>query len=262
MINRKTANCHSAFVIHSSSGSVHSSFPQVPVDKPLSRRIIRRMRILLVEDQAKLLSFAKKGLEEQGIQVDAVDEAWEMATTVPYDALVLDIMVPGRDGLSILRGLREKRNNVPVILLTARSTLPEKIEGLNLGADDYMTKPFFVEELAARLHTVVRRKAGDSSHLLRVDDLCINLLERKVSRNGADIDLSTREFELLEHLMRSPGRVFGRMQIYEHVWGYNMDPETNLVEVYIQRLRAKIDKDHDKKLIRTVRGVGYALGGG
>ena len=120
----------------------------------------------------------------------------------------------------------------------------------------------FVEELAARLHTVVRRKAGDSSHLLRVDDLCINLLERKVSRGGADIELSTREFELLEHLMRSPGRVFGRMQIYEHVWGYNMDPETNLVEVYIQRLRAKIDKDHDKKLIRTVRGVGYALGGG
>ena len=237
----------------------------MPVDKPSSRRIVRRMRILLVEDQAKLLSFAKKGLEEQGIQVDAIsdgDEAWEMATTVPYDALVLDIMVPGRDGLSILRGLREKRNNVPVILLTARSTLPEKIEGLNLGADDYMTKPFFVEELAARLHTVVRRKAGDSSHLLRVDDLCINLLERKVSRGGVDIELSTREFELLEHLMRSPGRVFGRMQIYEHVWGYNMDPETNLVEVYIQRLRSKIDKDHDKKLIRTVRGVGYALGGG
>jgi two-component system OmpR family response regulator len=150
---------------------------------------------------------------------------------------------------------------VPVILLTARSTLPEKIEGLNLGADDYMTKPFFVEELAARLRTVVRRKAGDSSHLLRVDDLCMNLLERKVSRDGVDIELSTREFELLEHLMRSPGRVFGRMQIYEHVWGYNMDPETNLVEVYIQRLRSKIDKDHDKKLIRTVRGVGYALGG-
>jgi two-component system OmpR family response regulator len=225
----------------------------VPVDNAPLHSIIRRMRILLLEDQSKLLSFAKKGLEEQGIQVDAVsdgDEAWEMATTVPYDALVLDIMVPGRDGLSLLRGLREKRNSVPVILLTARSTLPEKIEGLNLGADDYMTKPFFVEELAARLRTVVRRKSGDSSHLLRVDDLSMNLIE-----------LSAREFELLEHLMRSPGRVFGRMQIYEHVWGYNMDPETNLVEVYIQRLRSKIDKDHEKKLIRTVRGVGYALGG-
>jgi DNA-binding response OmpR family regulator len=236
----------------------------VPVDNAPLHSIIRRMRILLLEDQSKLLSFAKKGLEEQGIQVDAVsdgDEAWEMATTVPYDALVLDIMVPGRDGLSLLRGLREKRNSVPVILLTARSTLPEKIEGLNLGADDYMTKPFFVEELAARLRTVVRRKSGDSSHLLRVDDLSMNLIERKVSRDGAHIELSAREFELLEHLMRSPGRVFGRMQIYEHVWGYNMDPETNLVEVYIQRLRSKIDKDHEKKLIRTVRGVGYALGG-
>jgi two-component system OmpR family response regulator len=223
------------------------------------------MRILLLEDQNKLLSFAKKGLEEQGIQVDAVsdgDEAWEMATTVPYDALVLDIMVPGRDGLSILRGLREKRNTVPVILLTARTTLPEKIEGLNLGADDYMTKPFFVEELAARLRTVARRKAGETGHLIRVEDLSMDLLTRKVTRAGQEIELSTREFELLEHLMRSPGRVFGRMQIYEHVWGYNMDPETNLVEVYIQRLRAKIDKEHDRKLIRTVRGVGYALGGG
>lgn len=222
------------------------------------------MRILLLEDQNKLLSFARKGLEEQGILVDAVsdgDEAWEMAVSTPYDALVLDIMVPGRDGLSILRGLRERRNTVPVILLTARGALPEKIEGLNLGADDYMTKPFYVEELAARLRTVARRHAGEAGHLVRVEDLVMDLLARKVTRGGAEIELSTREFELLEHLMRSPGRVFGRMQIYEHVWGYNMDPETNLVEVYIQRLRAKIDKDHDKKLIRTVRGVGYALGG-
>lgn len=222
------------------------------------------MRILLLEDQNKLLSFARKGLEEQGIHVDAVsdgDEAWEMAVSTPYDALVLDIMVPGRDGLSILRGLRERRNTVPVILLTARGALPEKIEGLNLGADDYMTKPFFVEELAARLRTVARRHAGEAGHLVRVEDLVMDLLARKVNRGGAEIELSTREFELLEHLMRSPGRVFGRMQIYEHVWGYNMDPETNLVEVYIQRLRAKIDKEHDKKLIRTVRGVGYALGG-
>lgn len=222
------------------------------------------MRILLLEDQNKLLSFARKGLEEQGILVDAVsdgDEAWEMAVSTPYDALVLDIMVPGRDGLSILRGLRERRSTVPVILLTARGALPEKIEGLNLGADDYMTKPFYVEELAARLRTVARRHAGEAGHLVRVEDLVMDLLARKVTRGGAEIELSTREFELLEHLMRSPGRVFGRMQIYEHVWGYNMDPETNLVEVYIQRLRAKIDKDHEKKLIRTVRGVGYALGG-
>lgn len=223
-----------------------------------------QMRILLVEDQAKLLAFAKKGLEELGISVDAVsdgDEAYTRALTTPYDALVLDIMLPGRDGLSILRGLREKKNAVPVILLTARAALPEKLEGLDLGADDYLTKPFFVEELAARLRTVIRRRAGEPSHLLRVADLCMDLIARRVTRGAEEITLSAREFELLEFLMRSPGRVFGRVQIYEHVWGYDMDLESNLVEVYVQRLRAKIDKNREPKLIRTVRGAGYALGG-
>ncbi len=222
------------------------------------------MRILLVEDQAKLRSFAKKGLEELGISVEAVgdgDEAFRRATETPYDALVLDIMLPGRDGLSILRGLRERRNTVPVILLTARATLPEKLEGLDLGADDYLTKPFFVEELAARLRTVVRRKAGEPAHLLRVADLAMDLLARKVTRGGEEIVFTTREFELLEFLMRSPGRVFGRVQIYEHVWGYDMDLESNLVEVYMQRLRAKIDKDREPKLLRTVRNAGYVLDG-
>ena len=222
------------------------------------------MRILLVEDQAKLRAFAKKGLEELGISVEAVgdgDEAFRRATEMPYDALVLDIMLPGRDGLSILRGLRERRNTVPVILLTARATLPEKLEGLDLGADDYLTKPFFVEELAARLRTVVRRKAGEPSHLLRVADLTMDLLARKAMRGGEEIVLTTREFELLEFLMRSPGRVFGRVQIYEHVWGYDMDLESNLVEVYMQRLRAKIDKDREPKRLRTVRNAGYVLDG-
>lgn len=221
------------------------------------------MRVLLVEDQPKLLAFASRGLEELGISVDACahgDEAWLRATTHPYDALVLDIMLPGRDGLSILRGLRERGSSVPVILLTARSALPERLEGLNLGADDYLTKPFFIEELAARLRTVVRRQAGSPAHLLRVEDLAMDLLQRKVTRGGEEIPLSGREFELLETLMRSPGRVFGRIQLYEHVWGYGMDPESNLIEVYIQRLRAKVDRNREKKLIRTVRGVGYALG--
>jgi DNA-binding response OmpR family regulator len=167
------------------------------------------------------------------------------------------------NGLDFLTRIRadERWKSLPVLMLTTEGSRDAIITAIKAGATAYMTKPFFVEELAARLRTVVRRQSGEASHLLRVEDLCMNLLERKVSRGGVNVDLSTREFELLEHLMRSPGRVFGRMQIYEHVWGYNMDPETNLVEVYVQRLRSKIDREHDKKLIRTVRGVGYALGG-
>lgn len=221
------------------------------------------MRILLLEDQDRLRASTKRGLEEMGFAVDAVadgDVALEQALNTPYNALVLDIMVPGRDGLSILRALRAKKQATPVILLTARAALPEKLEGLDLGADDYLTKPFYVEELAARLRTVVRRHAGAPNHLLKVADLHMDLLTRKVSRGGSDIELSVREFELLEFLMRTPGRIFSRVQIYEHVWGYGMDLESNLVEVYMQRLRAKIDKDHDLKLLRTVRGAGYALG--
>ena len=198
-----------------------------------------------------------------GFGVDAFDDgddAMAQALSIPYEALVLDIMVPGRDGLSILRALRERRNAVPVILLTARAALPEKIEGLNLGADDYLTKPFFIEELAARLRTVVRRRAGEPAHLLRVADLSLDLLTRKATCSGIGLELSVREFDLLEFFMRAPGRVFSRVQIYEQVWGYGTDIESNLVEVYVQRLRAKIDKDRETKLLRTVRGVGYALG--
>jgi two-component system OmpR family response regulator len=221
------------------------------------------MHILLLEDQDRLRASTQKGLEEMGFAVDAVEDgdvALERSLTNPYDALVLDIMVPGRDGLSILRVLRDKKNATPVILLTARATLPEKLEGLNLGADDYLTKPFYIEELAARLRNVVRRSSGAPTHLLKVADLQMDLITRQASRGGRAIELSVREFSLLEHLMRSPGRVFSRVQIYEHVWGYGMDLESNLVEVYVQRLRAKIDKEHDAKLLRTIRGAGYTLG--
>ena len=221
------------------------------------------MRILLLEDQPTLLASTKKGLEEMGFGVDSFDDgddAMAQALNTPYDALILDIMVPGRDGLSILRALRDQRNAVPVILLTARAALPEKIEGLNLGADDYLTKPFFIEDLAARLRTVVRRRAGEPAHLLRVADLSLDLLSRKGTRGDIGLELSVREFDLLEFFMRSPGRVFSRVQIYEQVWGYGADIESNLVEVYVQRLRAKIDKDREPKLLRTVRGAGYALG--
>lgn len=221
------------------------------------------MRVLVVEDQERIASFIEKGLKEQGFTIDLVhdgDDGYGLATTEPYDAIVLDIMVPGRDGLSILKNLRKQGNTVPVILLTARSELDERLEGLNLGADDYMTKPFYIEELVARLHTVVRRSAGEATHLYKVEDLSMNLVTRSVKRGDEEIQLSVREFSLLEFLMRSPGRVVSRMQICEHVWNYTFDPDTNLIDVYIQRLRKKIDKEFDTKLIETVRGVGYRLG--
>ncbi len=221
------------------------------------------MRILVVEDQDKFASFIRKGLEEQGMAVDVCtngDNGHDLATSTPYDAIVLDIMLPGRDGLSILKSLREQGNGVPVILLTARSGVNERVEGLNLGADDYLPKPFYIEELVARLHTVVRRSAGQPVNILKVDDLSVNLSTREVRRDSELVELTVREFALLEYLMRSAGRVCTRMQICEHVWNYDFDPGTNLVDVYIQRLRSKIDKDHDRKLIQTARGVGYRIG--
>ena len=187
------------------------------------------------------------------------DDAFTLATTRPYDAIVLDIMLPGRDGLSILRGLRERKNAVPVVLLTARSTLNERIEGLNLGADDYLTKPFYIEELIARIHAVTRRTHEGQISLLQIDDLTVNLITRKVRRREREIELTTREFGLLERLMSAPGRVFTRTQLLEHVWGYDFDPETNLVDVNIRRLRRKIDEESECSWIETVRGVGYRI---
>jgi DNA-binding response OmpR family regulator len=220
------------------------------------------MKILLIEDEKKIASFIRKGLEAQGFVVDAShdgNEGFTIATTRPYDAIILDIMLPGRDGLSILRSLRERKMAVPVILLTARGELNERLEGLNLGADDYLTKPFYIEELIARLHVVTRRASGASQSILAVADLTINLLTREVARGDRRIELTAREFELLEHLARSPGRVLTRSQICERVWNYDFDPGTNLVEVYIQRLRKKLDAEGEEKLIETVRGVGYRI---
>ena len=220
------------------------------------------MTVLVIEDEKKIASFVRKGLEAQGFVVDVShhgDEGYTLATTRPYDALVLDIMLPGKDGLSILRNLRAKQMALPVILLTARSELNERLEGLNLGADDYLTKPFFIEELVARLHVITRRASGASQSILAVADLTLNLLTREVTRGGALVELTPREFTLLEHLVRSPGRVLTRVQICEQVWGYDFDPGTNLVEVYIQRLRKKVDADAPVKLIETIRGVGYRI---
>ena len=222
------------------------------------------MKVLVIEDERKIASFLRKGLEAQGFVVDHVangDEGYALATTQPYDAAVLDIMLPGRDGLSILRNLRGRKISLPVILLTARSELNERLEGLNLGADDYLTKPFHIEELIARLHAVTRRAAGASQSILAVADLKMNLLTRGVTRGDTGIELTAREFSLLEHLMRSPGRVLTRVEICERVWDYNFDPGTNLVEVYVQRVRKKVDEGFANKLIETIRGVGYRIKG-
>ncbi|MCF7674976.1 MAG: response regulator transcription factor [Akkermansiaceae bacterium] len=202
------------------------------------------MKVLVIEDEKKIASFIRKGLEAQGFAVELShhgDEGLRMATTQPYDAVVLDIMLPGRDGLSILKSLRERRMDVPVLLLTARSEPYERVEGLNLGADDYLTKPFYIEELIARLHVVIRRASGTACSLLSVADLTVNLLTREVTRGSRKIELTAREFQLLDHLARVPGRVLTRAQICERVWSYDFDPGTNLVDVYIQRLRRKID---------------------
>lgn len=221
---------------------------------------LSRMTILVVEDEKKIAGFIRKGLEEQGFTVAVThhgDEAYTMARTQAYDVIVLDIMLPGRDGLSILRNLRDQKITVPVILLTARTEMNERVEGLNLGADDYITKPFYVEELIARIHAITRRGAGEQRGILQSDDLSVNLITREIKRGDRKIELTPREFNLLEYLMRSPGRVFTRTQILGHVWGYDFDPQTNLVDVYVQRVRKKLSANADDALIETMRGVGY-----
>ena len=187
------------------------------------------------------------------------NDGFYLATTQSYDAIILDIMLPGRDGLSILKSLRAKGNNVPVIVATARGELDERLEGLNLGADDYLTKPFFIDELVARLQALHRRSTGSQLSMRQVEDLVLNLSMHEVKRGDREIELTSREFNLLEYLMRSPGRVYTRTQILEHVWGYDFDPNTNIVDVCLQRLRKKVEEEGEGKLIETVRGVGYRI---
>lgn len=225
---------------------------------------VTTVKVLVVEDDRKIASFVQKGLKEQGFVVEVCgdgNEGYACATNQTYDVIVLDIMLPGRDGLSILRALREKKNTVPVILLTARSALNERVEGLNLGADDYLPKPFYVEELVARIQAVVRRASGDQLTQLSAGRLVVNLITHEVKRDKQRIELTAREFNLLELLMRAPGRVYTRTQILEHVWGYDFDPQTNVVDVYIRRLRAKIDPPATPSAIEAVRGVGYRFRG-
>ncbi len=220
------------------------------------------MRVLVVEDQKKTASFIRKALEAEGFTVDVChngENAFAAATATAFDGIVLDIMLPGSDGLNVLRRLREQKDRTPVLLLSARGAVSERIEGLNAGADDYLPKPFAVAELVARVRALSRRGGESKSTTLRIADLSLDTILHQAQRGGKTFDLTTREFRLLEFLMRSAGHICGRMTILEKVWDYDFDPGTNLVDVYMRRLREKIDGDCETKLLHTVRGVGYVL---
>jgi two-component system, OmpR family, response regulator len=218
------------------------------------------MNILLVEDEARIADFVCAGLREQGWQVIHCAEGnsgMAHAESGGFDLLLLDIMVPGKDGLAILKSVRRKGLATPVMLLTARNELEDRVEGLNLGADDYLPKPFFVEELVARVHAIARRISGDRQNILKAGPVSLDRISREATVDGKAIEMTAREFTLLEYLARSPGRAFTRTQILEHVWGYDFDPNTNVVDVCIQRIRRKIDPAGAESLIEAVRGVGY-----
>jgi DNA-binding response OmpR family regulator len=220
------------------------------------------MRVLVVEDEVKVAAFVKAGLEENGFGTEVCHDgnrAFERASAVAFDAVVMDVMLPGRDGLSVLRKLRDARNDVPVILLTARGDLSERVEGLNLGADDYLAKPFSMLELIARLMAVLRRRTGAGLTLQAFADLSLNVSTREVKRGTTRVELTPKEFALLECLLRTPGKVITRVEIAQSVWGHQFDSGTNFVDVAVQRLRRKLDDPFRTKLIQTVRGIGYAL---
>ena len=221
------------------------------------------MRILLVEDDIKIAEFILKGLRYAGYAVDHAsdgEEGLDLALTEPYDAAVIDIMLPKRDGLSLVRLLREEKVNTPILILSAKGAVDDRVKGLETGADDYLPKPFAFSELLARVQALIRRAGGVTDPTrLTVGDLSVNLLTREVIREGKTIGLQPLEFSLLEYLMRHAGRIVSKTMIMEHVWDYHFDPQTNVVEARISRLRDKIDNGFETKLIHTVRGVGYVL---
>ena len=222
------------------------------------------MRLLLIEDDEKIGGFIAKGLRQEGHVVDWSrngEEGLGLALDAKLDVAIIDLMLPGRDGLSVIRELRERRQKVPVIILSAKSDVEDRVKGLSVGADDYLTKPFSFAELLARLHALVRRSsgAGEVARQLSFEDLTLDLESRRVTRAGQSIELQAREFGLLVYLLRNPGRVLSKTMILEHVWNYSFDPQTNVVNVLVSRLRRKIDRDFPVKLIHTLRGVGYVL---
>ncbi len=222
------------------------------------------MRILVVEDEKRLAAIFKKGLEESGFVVDVAldgEDGLFMAETYPYDAVLLDILLPKVDGLTVLKTLRAKKIGVPVLMLTAKGELEDRVRGLNLGADDYLIKPFDFSELLARLNTVIRRSMGKASPIIIVDDLSLDLNAKTVTRSGKEINLSAKEYNLLEYLALHSGRVIGRTELTEHLYDTEFDLDSNVIDVYVNHLRNKVDKGYDRPLIVTVRGVGYVLKG-
>jgi two-component system, OmpR family, response regulator len=220
------------------------------------------MRILVVEDEKRMAAFIKKGLKEAHYAVDLADngeDALFMATECPYDLIVLDIMIPGHDGIDVCRKLRKAKIDTPVLMLTARDEVEDKISGLDAGADDYLTKPFSFPEFLARVRALLRRKAPEKTTRLKVADLELDQSTRKVTRAGAEIALTPTEYGLLEYLMLNNGNVVTRTMLSEHVWNDDFDAFSNVINVYINYLRKKIDQDHKTKLIHSLRGVGYVL---
>jgi DNA-binding response OmpR family regulator len=221
------------------------------------------VRVLVVEDEQKIRTYIKRGLEEQGYAVDTVlsgREALEWAEATPYDLIVLDILLPEVDGLSVCRELRQRGERTPILMLTARSGIDDRVAGLDAGADDYLVKPFALKELLARLRALARRGSDSpKSTLLQLADLTLDTSTHRVQRNGTNIVLAVKEFGVLECLMGEPERVFTRTQIAEHVWNYDVHSQSNVVDVYIRNLRRKIDDPFDLKLIHTVRGLGYRI---
>jgi len=221
------------------------------------------VHILVVEDDKKIASFLVKGLKQAGFAVDVADNGkagLEMASSSTYDVAIVDIMLPKLDGLSLIEQLRKTGSRTPVIILSAKRTVDDRVKGLQKGGDDYLVKPFSFSELLARIHALLRRATQESEPTrLVAGDLSLDLLSREVIRGGVKLDLQPREFALLEYLMRNMGRVVSKTLIIEHVWGYNFDPMTNVVDVLFSRLRSKVDRDFEKKLIHTHRGIGYVL---
>jgi two-component system, OmpR family, response regulator len=222
------------------------------------------MRVLIVEDDLTIAGFLMKGFKEAGFAVDHAadgETGLHLATTEPYDVAIVDLMLPRLDGLSLIQRMREKKIRTPVIILSAKHSVDDRVKGLQTGGDDYLTKPFAFSELLARVQALIRRATGvTDSNRLAVGDLTLDLITRKVTRAGREIEeLRPREFALLEYLMRNAGRVVSKTMILSHVWNYSFDPRTNVVDVLVFRLREKIDKDFDRKMLQTIRGIGYVL---